>query len=46
MKPVKFQESDYIYTKGTLIDEIFFLTRGMVGYVLTEFDDLVFVNIH
>lgn len=46
MKPMTFQCDDYIYTKGSLIDEIFFLVKGKVAYVLPEFDDIPFVNIH
>ena len=46
MKAVKFTANEYIYNKGSLIDEIFFLTEGKVGYVIPEFDDLVYVAIH
>lgn len=46
MKAVKFQGDEYIYTKGSLIDEIFFLVKGKVGLVIPEFDDISYVNIH
>jgi CRP-like cAMP-binding protein len=46
MKAVKFQGDEYIYNKGSLIDEIFFLVRGKVGLVIPEFDDISYVNIH
>ena len=37
MKAVKYQKNEDIYTKGSVIDEIFFLVKGKVGYVIPEF---------
>jgi CRP-like cAMP-binding protein len=42
---MKYQQNEYVYTKGAPLDEIFFVVDGYFGMVLPEYDDLVYVNI-
>lgn len=46
MKAMKFQQDEYIYRKGSPIDEIFFVVKGLFGFVLSDYEEVVFVNIH
>lgn len=36
-KAIKFHENQYIYEKGSPLDEIYFVVGGTFGLVLTEF---------
>lgn len=46
MKAMKFQQGEYIYRQGSPIDEIFFVVEGLFGFVLNDFEEIVYVNIH
>ena len=46
LKTNKFQKGDYIYVEGDPVDQLYFLLKGNVDMVLTEHDDLPFVQIH
>ena len=44
MKHVSFDEDEYIYMKGSPIDEVYFVVEGWVGLVLDEREDFVYVK--
>ena len=44
MKPSSFEDQEYIYIKGSPIDEVYFIVEGWVGLVLHERDDFVYVK--
>ena len=45
LKPLRFKENDYVYTEGESATKLFFLTKGLAGFVLPEFKNLVYITI-
>jgi hypothetical protein len=45
LKHIKVSKDDYIYKKGSLVDGIYFLTKGNAGLVLEKQGEIPYVNI-
>jgi hypothetical protein len=45
LKPIKAQEQEYIYKEGEEIKEVYFMVKGVAGYVLPRFDNTVYIRI-
>jgi hypothetical protein len=43
LTPAKFTKGNYIYEEGDEADCIYFITKGKVGYILKDSDDLPFL---
>lgn len=46
IKPMNFDESDYIYKEGEEIFEVYFLVTGSCGYVLPRFKNKIYSMIN
>ena len=45
LKPVTFEESQYIFIEGDDIDCIYFLLQGKTSFVLPQFDNTEYINV-
>ena len=45
LKPNRVKENDYVYTEGESATKLFFLTKGLAGFVLPEYKNLVYITI-
>lgn len=43
LRPLKIAKGEYIYMEGDIIDEIFFIIKGKVGFVLKNYKDATYV---
>ena len=45
LKPAKFREDSYVYREGEKVRRVYFLYNGLSGFVIKEYDDLVYALI-
>ena len=45
LDPYVFKEEQFIYREGDEIESIFFISKGVAGFVLTEFDDRIYATV-
>ena len=45
LRPVHFQEQEYIFKEGENVTEVCFLVSGLAGFVLPRFDNTVYIRI-
>jgi CRP-like cAMP-binding protein len=45
LKPLRIEAGNYVYREGDPIEEIYFLTRGKVAFVIHELGDLKYMTV-